>query len=181
MFVITAKASVFAPTKYQGPGPKTVSPDPTPARKTWAVSYRWHLLPYGLWRTSTGREVLFNRHYDPLWSKQPNGEWEKADPSEWVEGVGRCNSLGHTSHFYKDGTPECEKVRVGVEALQARGIPLPLGRWSHKKECVGKQSPSTESEWKEREAQLRAEEILADMERFETDPAYRESFVLPVH
>lgn len=30
-------------------------------------------LPYGLWLSDNGREVLFNRHYRALWWRMPDG------------------------------------------------------------------------------------------------------------
>ena len=43
-------------------------------------------LPYGMWRCAGGREVLFNRAYQPLWSRI-NGEVEQASLDEWVAGI----------------------------------------------------------------------------------------------
>ena len=43
-------------------------------------------LPYGMWRCAGGREVLFNRAYQPLWSRI-NGEVVQASPDEWVVGI----------------------------------------------------------------------------------------------
>ena len=43
-------------------------------------------LPYGKWTCADGREVLFNREYQPIWQRRGN-EVSAADPNEWVEWV----------------------------------------------------------------------------------------------
>jgi hypothetical protein len=44
-------------------------------------------LPYGYWRDTTRRLVVFNRRYRPLWQRMPTGEIERADANEWVSFV----------------------------------------------------------------------------------------------
>jgi len=44
-------------------------------------------LPYGFWRAASGRIVIFNRRYRPLWQRLPDATIERADPSEWVSFV----------------------------------------------------------------------------------------------
>jgi hypothetical protein len=44
-------------------------------------------LPYGYWRDATGRLVVFNRRYRPLWQRLPDGTIERANPYEWIEFV----------------------------------------------------------------------------------------------
>src|SRR5262249_58294574 len=41
-------------------------------------------LPYGIWTCADGRQVLFNRFYDPIWSRYPGQPATAADPNEWV-------------------------------------------------------------------------------------------------
>lgn len=43
-------------------------------------------LPYGMWRTET-REVLFNRHYDPIMSRALDGSAVLAESPHWVGGL----------------------------------------------------------------------------------------------
>lgn len=43
-------------------------------------------LPYGVWRCVDGREVLFNRNYEPLWQRH-RGQIALADSREWVDFV----------------------------------------------------------------------------------------------
>lgn len=45
--------------------------------------HRWETLPYGMWTCADGREVLFNRHYQPIWQRV-NGTVSPADSTEWV-------------------------------------------------------------------------------------------------
>lgn len=44
------------------------------------------ILPYGMWRCAGGRDVLFDRAYQPLWSRI-DGEVMQANPAEWVVGI----------------------------------------------------------------------------------------------
>jgi hypothetical protein len=44
-------------------------------------------LPYGYWRDATGRLVVFNRRYRPLWQRLPDGTIERANPYEWIKFV----------------------------------------------------------------------------------------------
>lgn len=44
-------------------------------------------LPYGYWCDATGRLVVFNRRYRPLWQRLPNGTIERANPYEWIKFV----------------------------------------------------------------------------------------------
>jgi hypothetical protein len=53
-------------------------------------------LPYGMWTCADGREVLFNRSYQPLWQRRPGGRIEAADPCEYVLFKGRAQ------FFYSD-------------------------------------------------------------------------------
>ena len=47
----------------------------------------WHAVPYGLWITESGREVLFNRSYWPILERRQGEPAKPARPSEWVEGI----------------------------------------------------------------------------------------------
>jgi hypothetical protein len=53
--------------------------------------------PYGIWRCADGREVLFNRKYQPIWERLPDGTVRAADPGEWVPFVDQ-------RWFFKDDT-----------------------------------------------------------------------------
>jgi hypothetical protein len=60
---------------------------------------------YGCWRCYDGREVLFNRSYQPLWERRPGQAVEMSNPKEWVnwdtetffwnEHGGGTNERGH--------------------------------------------------------------------------------------
>jgi hypothetical protein len=51
---------------------------------------RWNDLPYGIWTTKDGRQVLFNRFYEPLFERAA-GELlaVAANPTEWVKDIQR--------------------------------------------------------------------------------------------
>lgn len=74
---------------------------------------RRKFLPYGKWTCSDGREVLFNRAYSPIWERYPGKRAALADPHEWVRDIARVKML------YTDWTPEAEKQRKGIAALEA--------------------------------------------------------------
>jgi hypothetical protein len=53
---------------------------------------------YGRWRCYDGREVLFNRSYQPLWERRAGQPVEMANPSEWVNGIDTARpSSGRTA------------------------------------------------------------------------------------
>ena len=59
---------------------------------------RWNDLPYGIWTCPDGREVLFNRFYEPIWQRRtPGSDPEAADPFERVP-------YEKQAWFYNDGT-----------------------------------------------------------------------------
>jgi hypothetical protein len=44
-------------------------------------------LPYGYWRDASGRIVVFNRRYTPLWQRLNDGTIERANSGEWIHFV----------------------------------------------------------------------------------------------
>lgn len=47
-------------------------------------------LPYGMYTTTSGRQVLFSRGYAPMWTRDDEGRAAKpADPEEWIEDIAR--------------------------------------------------------------------------------------------
>jgi hypothetical protein len=56
---------IKAPASYRGAAVRV-----TPRGMQWLATLRehtlWCYLPYGKWTCSDGREVLFNRHYEPM-------------------------------------------------------------------------------------------------------------------
>jgi hypothetical protein len=75
---------------------------------------RQALLPYGMWRCADGRELLYNRFYEPIWQRT-GGTVTAADPKEHVL------SIIHRSWFYEDRT--VDKRSAGLAALAAWGLP----------------------------------------------------------
>lgn len=52
--------------------------------KNTRVAELQHRLPYGMWTCSDGREVLFNRSYQPIWERYPGKPAKIANP-EWID------------------------------------------------------------------------------------------------
>jgi hypothetical protein len=81
--------------------------------------------PYGKWTCADGREVLFNRSYDPIWQRYPDVAVEPADPDEWVPFVKqRWFWLEHVAYSFQT------RRELAVAALSEWGIALPR-RFSH--------------------------------------------------
>lgn len=81
---------------------------------------RWALLPYGQWVVAeTGRTVLFNRDYCPIWQRLMGQEPEPADPGEWIKGPAT------QIWFYRDKHPEKVKRARAIEVLRAWDLPVP--------------------------------------------------------
>ena len=79
---------------------------------------RW-LLPYGMFTVAGGREVLFDRRYNPILQRMNGGPASPANPGEWVE------NIIAQRWFYTGRTPEAECRAAGLAALQAWGWGLP--------------------------------------------------------
>ena len=73
---------------------------------------RWNDMPYGLWTCGDGREVLFNRFYEPIYQRRPGEPVTDADAAEWV-------NWDHAGWIYDDGHKEPEKRKRAVAALKA--------------------------------------------------------------
>lgn len=74
------------------------------------VFARMKYLPYGAWRCRDGREVLFNRFYQPIWQRRPGGPVEEADLNQWISGI------VSERHYYTDAT--ADKERAARRALR---------------------------------------------------------------
>jgi hypothetical protein len=81
--------------------------------------YRWAYLPYGIWKCENGREVFFNRFYEPIWQRVPGKPPTPADPKERVDYM-----KDGQFWFYCDGTPENKKRKMGEAKLSEWGISL---------------------------------------------------------
>lgn len=79
---------------------------------------RWRL-PYGVWTCTDGREVLFDRRYDPIAERSPDAQPALLSPSL------RISWLSH-SWFYSDATPERDKARAALKVLADWGIRDPV-------------------------------------------------------
>jgi len=75
-------------------------------------------LPYGKWICADGREVLFNRDFQPLWERLPGGISRAAARDA------RCESVKET-RLFGDGNPpwrSSRSFRRCLEALRAFGV-----------------------------------------------------------
>src|SRR5580765_4964173 len=73
-------------------------------------------LPYGIWTTEDGRQILFNRFYEPIWERRDGQAPTPADPTEWIKGPA-------TQHwFYGDEHGDPAKRRRALAALKDWGI-----------------------------------------------------------
>jgi hypothetical protein len=105
-----------------------------PRRVFWRRAY----YPYGMWTCSDGRQVLFNRHYEPIWERKcESAPAERADPKEWVKFSGQ-------EWFYNSSGSEKDWRRSGAKVLSAWGIQLP-GAYSCRRRH-GRFSPGTSPE-----------------------------------
>ena len=66
------------------------------------------MLPYGIWICQDGREVVFNREYQPIFQKI-NGVNSFADRSEWVK------DIVNTIYLYNDGNSPIDFMRNKYE------------------------------------------------------------------
>jgi hypothetical protein len=83
--VVTAARNA-PPARRQLPAWQYIAAEPR--RATYAaVDLMVAELPYGFWKDATGRIVVFNRGYLPIWQRFLNGEIQPANPHEWVSWV----------------------------------------------------------------------------------------------
>jgi hypothetical protein len=83
--------------------------------RTQLPRWRW---PYGIWVCDDGREVLFDRHYRPIFERRLGQPVTAADSREWVHWKDQ-------QWFYDDGTPRRERYRAVKAVLDAWGIEAP--------------------------------------------------------
>lgn len=74
-------------------------------------------LPYGFYLRPNGNEILFNRNYEPLIERSPDGDILNVSRDEWVDYVGRYwfrNDGRHNPRFKgaegKAARSRCEKI-----------------------------------------------------------------------
>src|SRR6267378_6694541 len=65
-------------------------------RRWKEVHFRWRM-PYGMWTTADGREILFNRDYQPIWQRRPGCTAKQIEP-QWIDYV-------KERWFFDDGNP----------------------------------------------------------------------------
>jgi hypothetical protein len=72
--------------------------------------------PYGKWTCEDGRQVLFNRGYEPIYQRSPDGSVSEADRGEWVE------SIVDSDFFWGDWTKKAAKASAVRKALNSWGL-----------------------------------------------------------
>lgn len=77
------------------------------------VFVRWAHFPYGKWVCTDGREILFNRFYEPVWQRRAGEPPTPADPCEWVKGEKQ------QSWFYSDADKTEKAMRAKAEKALA--------------------------------------------------------------
>lgn len=70
-------------------------------REYYRVAY-----PYGKWTTKDGAEVLFNREYQPIWVKHPDGKVDSAARDWWVPNIVK------QEWYYNDSNPPNDDRRL---------------------------------------------------------------------
>jgi hypothetical protein len=83
------------------------------------VFTRWNEMPYGVWRAKDGREVLFNRFYEPIWARAASGA--SPEPAALDQ-----RNIGKSVWFYNDGHSDAEKVRRAAAVMTEWGLPSPV-------------------------------------------------------
>jgi len=86
-------------------------------------------LPYGIWVTRSGREVLFNRCYQPIWQRVGRVV-SPADPKEWVEDIVSRKWFWQDPSFPYYGKTKADKqgLAIALEVLSDWGISWSKGR-----------------------------------------------------
>jgi hypothetical protein len=72
-------------------------------------------LPYGKWTCADGREVLFNRFYEPIYHRRGGAAAEPVDRNEWVR-------WEKQEWFYDDSYSWGRVEKVGEAVLSGWGI-----------------------------------------------------------
>ena len=69
-------------------------------------------LPYGIWTCQDGREILFNREYQPIWQRHNDKLPMQADPKEWIQ------FSKSQKWFYDDLKPPMESPATRKKCLE---------------------------------------------------------------
>ena len=59
---------------------------------------RERLLVYGVWGLEDGSEVAFNRHFQPIWARDPGGPWRPTALGPDVEKESVATDYLYTNH-----------------------------------------------------------------------------------
>lgn len=79
-------------------------------------------LPYGVYIGADGRQTLYNRKYQPMFTRASVNDLPiPCDPNEWIQHVGQAwffddgNSPFHTGKKHRDSQRRCENVLIAFE------------------------------------------------------------------
>lgn len=92
-----------------------------PISKKERLRLRWEELPYGCWQTESGREIVFNRRYQPLWVRNPDGHIIAGDRTEWIYDI----TAKHYFYGASCGETEEQKLEAAIAAAQSWNVPVP--------------------------------------------------------
>ena len=104
----------------RGLHPGGYPPRPTPLRRNDTSRHRFRRIPYGMWTTKDGTEVLFDRDYNPFLLRR--GRHVEVCEHHWVENIVEAR------HFYDDGPrhkPATIRRLLVVLDLFLSGDPIP--------------------------------------------------------
>lgn len=74
--------------------------------------------PYGVFICASGREVMFNRRYKPMWQRDSaEAPARPADPAEWVAGIVEQH------WYYSAATAFEDRPALFRPELEAWGLP----------------------------------------------------------
>jgi hypothetical protein len=109
------------PDAWVAPGPRNVErPDNSALGPIWKPTLSRYqvaaMRPYGCWRCTDGREVLFNRRYRPILERRPGQSVRAIAAHQWVLWVQQI-------WFYNEQTPEPVRRQRTNAVLMQWGLP----------------------------------------------------------
>lgn len=79
---------------------------------------KWYAIrddyPYGKWTCTNGREVLYNRSYQPIWERYNGGSATQANNNEWIDLIDEDKTI----FYYNDSTPLYKRKIIGENILK---------------------------------------------------------------
>lgn len=85
---------------------------------SWPEFVVWFYYPYGMWTCDDGREVLFNRAYQPIWERKGSGTAAPAQLDERVK-------WSKQQWIYDENASPARRRQIGLDVLKTWGLPEP--------------------------------------------------------